>query len=135
MLITLDQLNDVDRCHALHGAVTRLTFRAFDNNGTVPMRDVLQFAGFPFSLMLVDKIMPSDDEMIIQFKYRCGGNKFNLFSAYSVASSACETLTLSVKEKHGSLRAFKARNKEIARQIKIFKELFCCDDEIIKDIS
>lgn len=138
MQITLDQLNSVDSEHALYGAITKLTLRAFDNNGTVPMLAVLEIGGLLFALKLIDKIFPVYDERSVRFKELCGRKMFFCSaaqSAYGVASLMCEHVTLEVKEKHGSLRAFKARNREIAYQTKIFKELFCDGDEKVLTLA
>lgn len=141
MQITLDQLNSVDSEHALYGAITKLTLRAFDNNGTVPMLAVLEIAGLPFALMVLDKVLKRDDANVMEFKKLCI-KRFKTFSssvpslsAYMVASISCENVTLEVKEKHGPLRAFKARNREIAYQTKIFKELFCDGDEKVLTLA
>lgn len=138
MQITLEQLNSVDSEHALYGAITKLTLCAFDNNGTVPMLAVLEIGGLPFALKLIDKIFPIYDVKIIKFKERCNRKMFSLsanLSAYFIASKVCESVTLEVKEKHGPLRAFKARNREISYQTKMFKELFCEGDEKVLTLA
>jgi hypothetical protein len=138
MQITLDQINSVDSEHALYGAITKLTLRAFDNNGTLPMLAVLEVGGLPFALMMIDKVLKRDDANVMKFKELCikrfktSSSYAPSLSAYMVASISCENVTLKVKEKHGQLRAFKARNLEIAYQTKIFKELFCeCDEKVL----
>ena len=139
MQITLDQLNSVDGGeYALYGALTRLTLRAFDNNGTVPMLAVLEIGGLPFALMVLDKVLPRHNQSVMDFKIKCykrvpddskGSYPDSIDSALYCAANSVSKIVCDVKAKHGTFRAFKSRNREIAYQTKIFKELFCEGDE------
>ena len=140
MQITLEQLNSVDSEHALYGAITKLTLRDFDDNGTVPMLAVLEVGGLPFALMVLDKVLRRDDDNVMEFKKLCvkgvqSCNHMELDSAYYLAATSCEYITNGVRIMHGPLRAFKARNIEIAYQTKIFKELFCDGDEKVLTLA
>lgn len=145
MQITLDQLNSVDSEHALYGAITKLTLcGAFDNNGTVPMLAVLEIGGLPFALMVLDKVLPRHSQNVMDFKIKCfkrvpddskGRYPSDIDSALYFAANSVAKIVCHVKEKHGPLRAFKARNREIAYQTKIFKELFCDSDEKVLTLA
>ena len=133
MLINLDQLIEAAGEITPHNPLYQITIRAFDNNGHVPMRVVLEIGGLPFALKVLGRVLPLSDDRVVEFKRRCEQGVLSRddgsYSAWAVASAMCEYVTLTTKAKHGPLRAFKARNQEIARQTRLFKELFCAGDE------
>lgn len=132
MLVNLDQLIEAAEEITPHNPLYQITIRSFDNNGYVPMRVVLEIGGLPFALAVADTALPPDNPALAEFKRRCNRSPaFSeaLFSAYSMSAVTCESVTLAAKERHGPLRAFKARNREISRQTRLFKELFCEGDE------
>lgn len=136
MLVNLDQLIEAAEKITPHNPLYQIAIRAFDSNGHVPMRVVLEIGGLPFALKVLGCVLPLGDPRVVEFNRRCergvippGGTHISVCSAWAVASSMCEYVTLTTKAKHGPLRAFKARNREIARQTRLFRELFCEGDE------
>lgn len=135
MLVNLDQLIEAAEEITPHNPLYQITIRAFDNNGQVPMRVVSEIGGLPFALKVLGRVLPLGDKRVVEYNRRCErgaitpGGTHVLCSAWAVASAMCEHVTLTTKAKHGPLRAFKARNREIARQTRLFKELFCAGDE------
>ena len=129
MLVNLDQLTEAAEEITPHNPLYQITIRAFVNNGQVPMRVVLEIGGLSFALKVLGRVLPWSDDRVAEFKRRCERGAIprneGTYSAWAVASTLCEHVTLTTKEKHGPLCAFKARNREIARQTRLFKELFC----------
>ena len=135
MLVNLDQLIEAAGEITPYNPLYQITIRAFDNNGHVPMRVVLEIGGLPFALRVLGRVLPWSDDRVVEFNRRCEqgvitpGVTHVTCSAWAVASAMCEHVTLTTKAKYDPLRAFKARNREIARQTRLFKELFCAGDE------
>ena len=122
MQITIDQLKDALRKHPCPQCDSdmKLTRIAFDNEGKIPMSAVLEIGGLPLALLALDE----SDPKVIEFRTQCFRGVSGA-STFAIASEVCESLTLSVEQRHGPLRAFKARNREIERQIRIFRRVLC----------
>lgn len=118
MQITIDQLKDALRKHPcpLCDSDMKLTRIAFDNEGKIPMSAALEIGGLPLALLALDE----SDPKVVEFKTRCFPGIEGV-SMFAIASEVCESLV----QKYSPLRAFKARNREIERQTRIFKALFC----------
>ena len=119
MQITIDQLKDALRKHPcpLCDSDMKLTRIAFDNEGKIPMSAVLETGGLPLALLALDE----SDPKTIEFRTRCFPGVSGA-STFAIASEVCESL---VQKYNSPLRAFKARNREIERQTRVFRRVFC----------
>ena len=71
MLVNLDQLIEAAEKITPHNPLYQIAIRAFDSNGHVPMRVVLEIGGLPFALKVLGCVLPLGDPRVVEFNRRC----------------------------------------------------------------
>lgn len=127
---------------AFYGQVNRSTLirHVAAHKKALPMSVVLEMAGLPFALNALDRVVDRRDGRVLVFKAACSAKVpvelrehtaqlgRSAFSAYTAASISLELTVRNALEREGLTKAVRVRKREIARQTRLFKELFCAGD-------